>query len=167
MFKRLIQWFKNLFSKTETLASSATPVQPTQSPSQPTKVLSLDTREGWDAWRNGHVPSTRNNIPEWERKLEIDKLIAASQGPAVDRSGFELNASNGYLVTPLLTNGQVYTFILGKPGTVEVSGWGGNQVLRVNGQSISPSYVAHIPNQSGSISLSVESLDGRVMVQVV
>jgi hypothetical protein len=165
MLKRLLQWFKNLFAKTETSTTSA---PPTESPSQPTKVLSLDTREGWDAWRNGFAPSTRSFVPTWEEKLAIDARIASGQqGPAPDRSGFELNASNGYLVTPLLTNGQLYTFVLGKPGTVEVSGWGGNQVLRVNGQSISPSYIAHIPNQSGAISLSVESLDGRVMVQVV
>jgi hypothetical protein len=163
MLNRLIQWFRNLFGKT----SVVTPAQPMQSPSQPTKVLSPDTREGWDAWRNGFAPSTRSFVPTWEEKLAIDARIApGQQGPAPDRSGFELNASNGYLVTPLLTNGQVYTFILGKPGTVKVSGHSGNQVNKVNGQPVI--YAAEIPNQpAGPITLAVESTDpSRPVVEV-
>jgi hypothetical protein len=105
-------------------------------------------------------------VPTWEEKLAIDARIASGQqGPAPDRSGFELTEANGYLVTPLLTNGQVYTFILGKPGTVRVFGVGGNQLNKVNGQAVI--YSAEIPNQSGTITLTVESVDGRVGVQVV
>ena len=90
---------------------------------------------------------------------------AANSGAPVNRSGFVLNEANGYLVTPLMTNGQFYTFTLGKPGTVRVFGVGGNQLSKVNGQQVI--YSAEIPGQSGRITLTVESVDGRVGVQVV
>lgn len=133
----------------------------------PTKVLSLETREGWEAYRNSFPGSTRAYIHTWEEKVKRDKELAVDRGPAVDRSGFDLNEANGWVVTPILTNGQLYTFTLGKPGTVLVYGVGGNFVSKVNGQPVAGERGASIPNQSGTVTLSVESVNGRVGVQVV
>lgn len=159
MLKRLLAYLKSWFQKP---ANEATIQTGTSAPKQATAVLSLDTREGWDAWRNTFVPSTRSFIPTWEEKVRRDSVVV--DGPAVDRSGFELNQANGWLVTPRLVNNTPYTFILGKPGTVKVSGSSGNQVNKVNGQGVI--YSAEIPNQSKTITLVVESVNQSLPVEV-
>lgn len=161
MLKRLIQWIKSLF-KDQTSVVTGAPL--TQSPSQPTKVLGLDTEAGWNAWRDSHVPTTRSYIPTWDKKARIDQLIAASQGPGVDRSGFELNEQNGYLVHPTLLNGEFYTFTLGKPGTVRVFGVSGNEIYKLNGQDVIKE--GSIPNQSGTVTFAVVSANPGVPVGV-
>lgn len=159
MLERILAFFRNLFKRSESkpVAKEATIVAEKATP-----VLSLDTREGWDAWRNTFAASTRSFIPTWEEKVRRDSVVV--DGPAVDRSGFELTEQNGYLVTPKLVNNTPYTFILGKPGTVKVFGVSGNQINKVNGQKVI--YEAEIPNQSGSITLVVESVDQSLPVGV-
>lgn len=160
--KQLLQKLKQLF-KSPATAQSPTPTSPVHQSASP--VLGLDTKEGWEAYRNSFVPSTRSFIHTWEEKLERDKRDAAnSQGAPVDRSGFALTEANGWLVTPKMANNTPYVFTLGKSGTVKVSGHSGNQVNKVNGQGVL--YAGEIPNQSGTITLAVESTDPSRPVEV-
>lgn len=144
---------------TEASRSEPPPVQPV-----PTEVLSMDTKEGWETYRNTLVPSTRAFFPTWEQKLERDKVVVS--GPALDRPGFVLSAENGWLVTPQLVDDTPYQFGTGKAGTIRVFGVGGNYVRKVNGQDVFNN--AEIPGQAiGTFTIVVQSLDGRVGVQIV
>jgi hypothetical protein len=65
-----------------------------------------------------------------------------------------------------MADGQPHMFIAGKAGTIRVFGVGGNQLRKVNGQPVIRE--AEIPGQKvGLFTLSVESVDGRVGVQIV
>lgn len=165
MLKRLIQWFKSFFSSpkvkaTETSGPDFGPKPPVYTPDR------LDTKEGWEAWRNSFVPSTRSFIPTWEEKLERDARLQASLGPAVDRSGTYITEAKGWEVRNAYGNTGPVTYVLGKPGTVIVTGYAGSKVYEVNGEGCFD--YRHFLNQSGSITLDVKTQGGQdYRVQVV
>ena len=161
MFKRLLAYLKSLFQKPE-----QKPQTGTSAPAVSSAVLSLDTPEGWEAYRNSFVPSTRSFVPTWEQKLVRDQQIraAADSGSAPDRTGFELKAP-GYMVLNTMIDKQAYTFYVGKAGTVSVFPDRGNQLIKVNGQPVI--HAADIHNVPvGPISIAVESVTGQVGVRV-
>jgi hypothetical protein len=165
MFERIKSYFRNLFSRFQSKPKEGTPV-PTITVGASSAVLSLDTPEGWEAYRNSFAPSTRSFVATWEQKVARDKHIAdlAALGGAPDISGFELKAPN-YNTVNTLVNGQSYTFHVGKAGTVTVAPAEGNQLLKVNGQKVI--HAADIHNVPvGPITLVVESVNGRVQVRV-
>lgn len=93
--------------------------------------------------------------------------VPGSTMPSVtvgDRSGYTLNDGNGWLVYNPMNNDQPYTFYFAKSGTIRVFGVSGTEVTKVNGQNVIGGL--DIPNQSGSIVITVESIGGYVAVQL-
>lgn len=171
MLKRLIQWIKSLFvaePRKPEPASASSPSLPTSPAQVPGNVTEVSTEAQWEAYRNSFVPTTRAFIPTWERKLEIERQIAenARSGAGPDRSGFVLNAANGYLVHPPVIPGKTYRFVLDGPGnTVRVFGVGGDQLTHINGQLVSD---GHIPRSGDTIDLTVNGigLGGKIRLGV-
>lgn len=95
---------------------------------------------------------------------EIAKMKAAGvvfrdvqeAGPGVDRSGYDITYLKGWTITNVMENGRPYTVTLGKPGNIRVEGYSGNTIKRVNGKDCDVNS-CDIPNQSGSVTLTVES----------
>lgn len=165
--KKLVDLFKAFVSRFKKVVATGVANPDTGStvdPVKPAVVPSLDTKEGYEAWRAGFVPSTQSFIPTWEQKVEIDARNAAnSGGTPVDRSGFTVGEGE---VVNTMSNGTLYSFLLLKGGDVLVFPVGGNQLTKVNGADVI--YTAKIPDQKpGVITISVESVDGRVGVKVV
>lgn len=158
MLQRLIQWFKSLFKNP---APTVTVQSPTQTLRSADPIDRLDNKEGWEAWRNTFAASTRSFIPTWEEKLARDARIVVQ--PGIDQSGFDITEAKGWEVRNNLPSG-TYTFTLGKPGTVIVTGFAGGYVFKVNGEDCFN--YRHLFNQSGSVTLEVEVV-GAWRVQVV
>ena len=142
-------------------APAITPVQTAAPQAQPTFVKAFEsmTRAEWDAWRNEFVASTREFIPTWERKLEIDRMIreAAAQ-PGVNRVGFDMNLKNGFIAYPSVASGEphAYTYPYVKGHVIRVIPLTGSQVLSVNKQKVHLYAVLENPPADGSMVLEVE-----------
>ena len=164
-FKKLHEAFKNLFKKVVATVVPTPPVETPVEPPEATVVYDLDTEAGWTAYRASFPLTTQAYIMTWEQKVAHEAANPPQTG-GVDRTGFELKESNGWMVENILTNGVIYTFYIDKPGTIEVMGVSGNQINKVNGVGVI--YVGQLPNQvPGPVNIVVESVNGQVAVQLV
>lgn len=113
-------------------------------------------------------PSTRAFIPTGKLAEYFDGLVEqAKQGPAVDRSGFQLKAENGYLVHPEVISGLTYEFTFPPVGkTLRIFGVGGDQLTRINYETMSQAAIQ--APESGILHLMVEGVGrgGKIRVGV-
>lgn len=178
MLKRIVAWFRSLFAKNDS------PSQSSQTSPAPVPVSIINPFPEVDR-AIAHLRQF-GRITDFElvqrmgRGLsEAEQAYAVSQGVVwreapkptgtpVDRSGFELNQGNGYLVHPEVVPGQAYTFTYpqGVGRLVRVFPVGGDQIDKVNGEVVIGG--KDFPAGNGTIHLTVEGVgrNGKIRLGV-